>query len=670
MRKHFYSAVAGIAAIAFSTVYAENHTQVVDPEELTVTAAPLADLLQPAQIISGDELLLKTSPTLGETLANEPGLSSSYFGPASSRPIIRGLSGSRVTMLTDSASTLDVSDVSPDHSVTVETLIADQVEVIRGPATLLYGSTAAGGIVNVTDSRIPKQTSDEPISGAVEVRGDTAAEENTIVFRLDGGSGSFAWHLDGFDRETENIEIDGFATADPAERPAEEESGELANSYSESDGYSGGVSWVGDRGYLGASVTVYDTTYGLPGPEEEEGGPPEPELFEGPFIDLEQVRTGVRGEYKFADGFLESARFVLGVNDYEHEEIEPSGEVATTFDNEQIQLRLEAVHNPAAGLRGAFGLQYDDRDFSAVGEEAFVTPTETEAVGLFVVEEMDMDWGLLQFGARIESLEHENATLEDYDDEAWSFSAGGIINIGDKDELIVNLSRTQRNPNSEELYSDGAHIATRQYEVGLIAAGGDATTEDATNIELGLRRDTGDVTWEAWLYFYDFSDYIYQDLTGDEVDDLPEAVYTQDDAEFFGGEAAVSFPLWSGGALDKKMRVFADFVNADLDDGGDLPRIPPWRLGINLDLGNDTWNAGLDVIYHAEQDDISSFETDEYTMVNADLLYRLESGETEWELFLRGTNLTDEDARRSTSFLAAYAPLPGRSWHAGARLKF
>ena len=672
-----------LAVVAAPAVYAANDSgdataddttdRVTNtPEEITVTAVPLADFLQPTQVLSGDELVLKNAPTLGETLANELGVSSSYFGPAASRPIIRGLSGSRVTMLTDSASSLDVSDVSPDHAVAIETLLADQIEVIRGPASLLYGSTAAGGIINVVDSRIPKAPSEQPVGGAIEVRGDTAAEERAVVGRLDGGVGAFAWHLDGFTRETENIDIAGFATADPAERSPEEQSGTLANSYSETDGYAGGLSWVGDRGYLGASVSVYESTYGLPGPaEEEEGGEPEPEFFEGPFLDLEQVRTDVRGEYGFVGSPLESARFVLGVNDYQHKEIEPSGEVATTFDNEQYQLRLEAVHRPLAGLKGAFGIQLDDRDFSAVGEEAFVTPTKTEAVGVFLLEEADFDWGQLQFGVRAEDLEHDNATLTNYSDTAWSASVGASFNAGLDSELIANLSLTQRNPNSEELYSDGAHIATRQFEIGLLAVpGGSAKTEDAANIELGWRRMQGDILWDVSVYYYDFTDYIYQDLTGDVDDGLPVAVYTQDDAEFIGAEAAVTVPLWSRDKLDNNLRLFGDTVKAELSNGEKLPRIPPWRLGANLDFGGDSWTAGLDVIYYAKQDDISSFNTDAYTMVNASLLYKVPTGAADWELFVRGTNLADENARKSTSSIAAYAPLPGRSLHMGARLAF
>jgi len=636
------------------------------PEELTVTAVSLPGLLQPYQVLSGEELLLKTAPTLGETLASEPGISSTYFGPAASRPIIRGLSGSRVTMLQDSASSLDVADVSPDHAVPIETLLADQVEIIRGPSSLLYGSTAAGGLVNVVDNRIPSAPAETPVSGAVEVRGDTAAEERTVVGRLDGGVGAFAWHLDGFTRKTEDIEIAGFATADPAERPADEKPGKLANSYSESDGVTGGLSWVDEQFYLGASLNYYKTNYGLPGPLEEPLDPSDP--YAGPFIDLKQVRTDVRGEYRFQDAWIESTRLVLGVNDYEHQEIEPSGEVATTFNNDAVQLRLEALHRKTLGLKGVFGIQVDDRDFSAVGEEAFVAPTKTDAVGLFLMEEADFAWGQLQLGARYEDLEHKNQEFSDYSNGALSFSVGAAVNVGLSSQIIANLSSTQRNPNTEELYSNGEHIATRQEEIGLLVAGDTASTEDSINVELAWRRTDGDVTWDVSGFYYDFTDYVYQDIA--DGPDLPIATYTQANADFVGGEAAVSFPLFARTRFDNSLRLFADVVKAELANGDKLPRIPPWRTGVNFDFGMQSWTAGLDVIYHAKQDDISSFNTDAYTMVNANFLYRLDAGGLDWELFLRGSNLGDEEARKSTSFLAAYAPLPGRSWHAGARLKF
>jgi len=288
-----------------------------------------------------------------------------------------------------------------------------------------------------------------------------------------------------------------------------------------------------------------------------------------------------------------------------------------------------------------------------------------------VLEEADFDWGKLQFGARAEDLKHDNVALATYSNTAWSFSAGGILNAGLDSKFTANLSFTQRNPNTEELYADGAHIATRQFEIGLLAVpGGSATTEDSANIELGWQRDQGNVLWDMSVYYYDFSDYIYLNLTGDVEDDLPVAIYTQRDAEFVGAEVAVTVPLWSREKLDNNLRLFGDTVKAELDNGEKLPYIPPWRMGASFDFGRQSWTAGLDVIYYAKQNDISSFKTAAYTMVNASFLYKIPAGAADWELFVRGTNLADEEARKSTSVIAAYAPLPGRSLHAGVRLAF
>ncbi|MCP4002491.1 MAG: TonB-dependent receptor [Gammaproteobacteria bacterium] len=657
-----------VAATPLSTILAAKPE--TKPEEITVTAVPLGDVLQPTQVLTSEELLLKNAPTLGETLANEPGISSSYFGPAASRPIIRGLSGSRVLMLTDRTSALDASALSPDHAVAIEMLLADKVEIIRGPISLLYGSSAAGGIVNVTDSKIPKDVAERPLSAGVEVRGDTAAEERAIVGRLDGGMGNFAWHIDGFDRKTENLDIPGFATADPAERSVDEVSGTLPNSYSDSDGYSVGISWVGDRGFLGASISGFKSKYGLPGPEEDEGGG-DPVVFEGAFLDMDQTRLDIRSEYSLQSDGFKAVKFAFATNSYQHKEIEPSGEVATTFDNDQWQARVEAVHNQIAGFDGALGLQLDYRDFSAEGEEAFIAPTKTKGLGLFIAEEREFEWGGMSLGARAEPLEHTNAVFEDYDKIAFSLAGGVDFDIPGENDFTVNLSYTQRNPSTEELYSDGAHIATRQYEVGLLAvSGGRVTTEDSLNIELGLVRTAGQLQWDVSVFYYDIADYIYQDLTGVVIDDLPEAVYTQADADFYGAEGALSFPLWESTSLAPNLRLFGDFVKAELKDGSKLPRIPPWRLGANFVIGPESWKIGLDTIYNAKQSDISSFQTNDYTMVNMSFTYNLDFARSDWQLFLRGTNLADETARKSTSFLAAYAPLPGRSLHAGFRASF
>ncbi len=657
------------AGSAAATLAAETSPRLRD--EIVVTVTPLDDVVQPAMVLDGANLLLRVAPTLGETLDRELGVSSSYFGPASSRPVIRGLSGSRVTVLTDAVATLDVSDISPDHAVTVEPLLADGIEIIRGPATLQFGSAAAGGVVNVLDSRVPSVLPEGPVVGRLEVRGNTAADLGAVVGRLDGALGSFAWHLDGFDRETDDLDIPDFATADAAERSPDEERGTLRNSYSNSSGTAAGLSWIAERGYLGIGVSTLDNTYGLPGPEEEAGMPGEELPFPGPFLDMEQTRIDVRAEYR-PGGFFESLKLAFGTNDYTHTEIEPTGEPATEFNNDANQWRAEAVHASVAGWRGVLGLQIDDRDFSALGAEAFIPETSTRSQGLFLTEQRDTRWGYLQAGARVEPLKHDvSGALPDYDKTAVSAAVGIAWNLATDYRVTSNLSRTERHPAAEELYANGAHLATRQFEIGLLAEPfGVATDEVSTNLDVGLARRLGAVQWSIAVFYNDIADYIYQQVTADLEDGLPVAPYAQDDANFWGAEAEVKFPVFENHAWRSTGRLFADYVAAELDNGDDLPRIPPLRAGLELATSRGPWSLGFDATYHAAQGRVSSFRTDAFTLLNANVTWQAPSGPLNWQLFLRGTNLADEDARRSASVLAAFVPLPARSAEAGLRVRF
>ncbi len=638
--------------------------------EVLVTVTPLDDVVQPVQVLDNADLLLRRAPTLGETLERQLGVSSSYFGPAASRPVVRGLGGSRVAVLANGISTLDVSDISPDHAATLEPLLVDSIEIIRGPATLQFGSAAAGGVVNVLDGRVPSTLPEAPLTGQAEIRGGTAADERAAVARLDGAVGSFGWHVSGFDRETDDLEIPGFATADPAARFPDEPRGSLRNSYSESDGFNAGLSFIGDKGFVGLGISTLDGTYGLPGPEEEEGGEEEA-LFPGPYLDLEQTRVDVRGRYR-TGGIVESLNFLFATNDYTHTEIEPSGEPATVFDNDAWQGRIEAVHAPCSGWRGVLGVQLDSRDFAAVGEEAFIPETRTRTQGMFLTEQRGMPWGYVEAGVRVELLDHRpGASLPAYDETAVSGAIGLAWNVAGPYQLTSSLSRTERHPAAEELYANGAHIATRQFEIGLLAEpGGTADLEVSTNLDLGFARRAGSLEWLVTLFYNDIDDYIYQAVTDVEVDGLPVAPHVQADARFWGAEAELTVPLPAKRAWQSTARVFADVVFAELDDGSDLPRIPPLRTGLELATQRGPWGLAVDATWHAKQDRISSFQTDAFTLVNASATYEFAGGPFTWSLFVRGTNLTDDDARRAASFLAAYAPLPGRGLEAGFRSRF
>lgn len=639
-------------------------------EEIVVTASPLGSLIQAADVLDADDLLVRGTSSMGELLADEPGVSSSYFGPAASQPVIRGLGGGRVSVLTDRVSSLDASDASPDHAIAIEPILAEDVEIIRGPAALLFGSAAWGGVVNVLDGRIPQRPADESLKGLFEIRGDTAADERAVVGRLDGGAGSYAWHIDAYDKTTNDVEISGFATADPLLRPDDEVADVLHNSYSESSGQSVGLTWfAGDSGFLGFSINETRNDYGLPGPAEEEDDE-EPAIYPGPWLSLDQRRLDLRGEWR-PEGRWESIKIAAGKNDYEHAEIEPSGHVGTVFLNDAWQFRADLGHADIAGFSGAVGLMVEDRDFSAIGDEAFIPQTDSSSQGLFILEERDEQWGELQIGARVESAKRSaSGETVSYAATAVSLAAGLRRQVQDNSHLVVNVTRTQRHPGVEELFSNGAHVATRQFEVGLIAAGEQPKKETANGIEAGYHYHVKNMEWALTVYRNHISNYIYQQLPGELIDGLPVAIYSQATAFFTGFEAEISMQHdWRQGVI-METRLFSDFVKAELSGGEYLPRIPPGRVGAELHWLGDGWSVGVDAIWHARQHRISSFKTSSFTQLGAHLVYDLGSSATNWQLFLRGSNLLDEAGRRASSVLAAYAPLPGRSLHAGLRLSF
>jgi len=659
MNNRFTLSVLALTSMHATAVFAGGH----ETEELIVTA-PTGQTLQPTQVLEGSELTLLKATTLGETLQNEPGISSSAYGKGAGRPVIRGQGGPRVQVLDNNIGTLDVSALSPDHNPTVEPLLVDRIEVIRGPATLSYGSAAAAGVVNVLDGRIPSDSDAASLSGAVEIRGDTVADSKAFVGRLDGRSGQFAWHLDAMTGDSDNYDIDGFATADPAERPANEPEGIQPNSFTDTDAYAAGASWLSDNGYTGISVSSYETEYGLVGPEATIDG--------GPFIDMEQTRVDIRGEYTF-DGFFSDVRFALGVNDYEHAEFEEDGGLGTQFDNDEWEARFETGHQAIGALEGTIGLQLNNRDFSAIGDEAFVAPTEVNRLGLFVIENMDTSLGNLQFGLRLDTADYENTDEADFDETAFSAAIGLTRPVAEDYEFVANVSLNERIPDIEELYADGLHIATNQFETGLIAQGLGVDKELATNFDAGFSKVTGRLRWSVKGFYTSYSDYVYQRIDGTVLEDGEEfdnALYTQDDADFWGAEAELAYDVVDNENYKLTAVLLGDFVEAELDDGSDLPRIPPSRFGGALEYVSGPLRSNLRALHHAKQNDISSFNTDSYTLVSLDAFYAFSAQSLDWEVFVKGNNLLDEDARSSTSFVAAFSKLPGRNFEAGVRVKF
>jgi iron complex outermembrane receptor protein len=639
-----------------------------DPmDEVVITATALhkssLEVAQPTSVLTGDALIRDRGTSVGEALANTPGISATWFGPQASRPIIRGQSGERVQVSEDGAESLDVAALSADHAVTIDPLLAERVEVLRGPATLLYGNGAAGGLVNVLVQRVPEQAYPD-VEGAAEVRGNSALGERALAARVDGGLAGWSFHADAYARDTDDVEIADYALSRAARdsggfTPEEiaASRGRIANSASELRGGALGVSRVGSAGFAGLAVSRFETRYGIPGPEA------------GVSIDMNQSRLDFNSDWHEPLAWLDSAHLRASFNRYEHAELEPGGEVGTQFDQDGLSLRLAVDTAELAGWRGSWGVQFRDVDFSALGEEAFVPASVTRNLGVFAYEERAFGPVTVELGGRLEQQEiAAGDDLPEYDSARASFAGGVVWKFAPGWSTALNATSTTRHPTSTELFADGPHVAVQRFEIGAVSL----RPERSTTLDLSLRHQG-----EAWsvaltAFHSDYTDYIYSELTGDVQDDLPVAVYLQDQARFSGFEAELELPAVELAGGKWVARLIADAVRAELADGADLPQIPPLRMGADLRYSRQALTAGITAHRYRTQDRVAGGElpTAGYTLLSAHASWRSSAGERGWLLYLRGENLLDEDARRHSSPLKEFAPLPGRSLGAGVRLEF
>lgn len=653
-------------------------------EHVVVTSHPLSaeGLALSSEVLEGEELARKLESSIGETVGRQPGVHAASFGQAASRPVIHGLSGPRVRLMEDRIDSLDASVTSADHAVGIEPFVADRIEVLKGPSALLYGSGAIGGVVDVHTGRIPHETG--PLSGRLEARAGDNGERRTAAGRLDGGSGPLAWHLDGFTRDADPYEIPGYAesarmralraeSGDAEHEARETAEGRLPGSDLEARGGAAGFSVIGERGFAGLAISRLTADYGLPGGHDhghdDHAGEPA-HGHELPRVDLEQTRLDL--EAALADplpGF-ESANLRIGVNDYRHRELE-GREVATTFDNEAMEARLELTHRPVADWEGAIGLQFTDRDFSAEGEEAFIAPVDTRSLGLFWVGERPFDAFDLEAGLRLERVEVDSASAPRETFRVGAASLGLILPFGEAWSLGLLADYAERAPIAEELYSFGPHLTTRSFEVGDPSLDPERVASVALNLRYAGER------WflDATTYYNRFEDFIYQTPTGTERDGLPVFAYRQDDARFVGVDAQVSATVaeWSAGKLELSARFDTVAGTVDVNGNDDLPRIPPTRYAIGL---RGEWRMLRGSVEHMRvraQHDVADHElpTGGYDDLRAFLGADLALGRgLRATLFLQGRNLTNDDQRQHTSFVKDLAPLPGRTVEAGLRLHF
>ncbi len=658
---------------------------------VTAIGEDLDKISAPYSVISGDDVVARGAGTLGEALSGLPGVHADTFGGGSSRPVIRGHVGPRVKVLSDSTSVLDASDISPDHAVTVDPLLGDRIEVLRGPATLLYGGGAIGGVVNVLDDKIATRLPDNGLEGKLVIRGNTVADEQAFAGAITGQVGSnLVLHAEGSYRDADDYRARGL------------DESKIDGTFSRSRNASVGASWVSDKGYMGLAYSYREDDYGLPGHSHEYeschphgsalhcGGHDDGhdddhdhdhdhEHEEVPTINLVSKRVDLRGEYHDPFAGFKRIRFRASHTDYRHDEME-EGEVATTFANKGYESRVELEHVPLGSWKGVFGLQHADSRFSADGSEAFMPKVDTRSTGVFVVEhfEPNEQWHF-ELGARHEWLKHQ--PIDDarsrpaLDDTATSFSGAIIWTFQPGTSLTLSAAHSERLPHAQELYARGVHLATNTYECGLLpnrfTCGGaandaDLSKESSRNFELILRRNTGPLNFSIGAYSNSIDDYIYAH-TLDRFEDFRLIKYAQRDAEFRGIEAEVGYRFNE----TLSATVFGDRVHAKFaGDGGYVPRIPGSRFGGRIDAEWGALDGELEMYRVARQDNIADFEsvTPSYDMLNLSISYRLGDGRS--RLFLRGSNLLDERIWNHASFLASAVPLPGRNLSVGFSYTF
>ena len=638
-----------------------------------------AETAMPVTVLSGEELRRAASSTLGDTLSFSPGLANASFGPGVGQPVIRGQQGARVTILQNGTSSADASNLSADHAVAVEAMLADSIEILRGPATLLYGGGAIGGVVNVLDNRIPA-TLEEGVTAGMEYRHNTASEMDTVVVRSDMGQGPFAVHLDGLYRDWNNLEIPGQAVRGDQDST----SGYIDNTDGLTKNITLGSSYHFDDGFVGVAVSHLENEYGIPGGahahEEEEDGHEDHDEYDeegGVRLDVEQTRYDAALHWHNPVTNLEVLRGFLTYTDYEHREIEPTGEVGTLYSNETWEGRLELVHAPWGPLHGVFGLQAKDGQFSALGEEAFIPVTDSQGLGVFLMEDLHRDKLTFEAGVRLDWDERDPEELTRASRDFVSFSLSGAMQWELNEQWLfgVALSRAERAPAIEELYSNVAaagldelvvHAATGSIEIG----DPDLDSEVSNNIDLSLHWSQSLNSIDLTVFYNDFSDYINLLNTGQSVGDTPILRYVGDSAQFYGLELSSRFELitLAGGQL--VLGLFGDIIRGELKRAGDVPRLPPYQVGARMAWAGQNSELWARVVNAGAQDRPGENEesTRGYTRWDIGADFEIPMQQKTLVVFLELKNITDEEIRLSTSFLRDVAPEAGRSVELGMRL--
>ena len=642
-------------------VYSE---EVKTIEELTVSASPiglqsLEHRAAPFTILDGEELRGRQDSTVGETLSNIPGVTTDRFSPLASRPVIRGLGGKRVHILENGVGAMDVTTISADHVTTIEPIQAEKIEIIRGPATLLYGSEAIGGLINVMTNRIPEYVPEE-FNGSIYSSYNLNPLEKLVSMQTDGGHDKFAFHLDFTKRDARNYES---------------KNGQVDNTFYDTSNFNFGTSYVDTWGFLGISYGHFDSTHGIPiNPEDPS---------ELPFLETEQDRIDLASKINKPFPGIETAALQVGYNDYTHTEFEEVGEAGTVFDNEQFDTRIELQHTKIGMFVGVIGTQFGYKNTSAVGEEAFLPKTKTENIGVFILEETDItDSVHLDIGGRFDHEANDPTNASEISNDMYSISTGLTWDISGSTVVGITVGRSQRGPTAAELFSNGPHVATGTFEIGVSTL----DVETTNSLDLSMRKTHGIWMWNLNLFTNHVEDFVFlegQDLNGDGAIDLVNETntgagefqllqYNQDDLFMYGFETSLDVNLFKGNHGQLDLNLFADYVRAELDDGGNLSRISPARFGSGLNYNYKKFKYGINFTNIFEQKNNGRLETDTdgYSVLNMNANYNVLSGKQDLNIFLKMTNILDEDGRLHTSFIKDRAPIMGRSLMVGLQVNF
>lgn len=630
-----------------------------------VTATPFGNaegdqILSAAKVLAGEDLHNKVGGSLGETLSHELGVSASAFGAGASRPIIRGLEGSRVKVLENGMGVSDISGLSNDHAVATDGPTARQIEILRGPAALLYGSGAIGGLVNVVNDRIPTTVQGAP-TGELEGRYGSVDRSGTGSLSVDGGQGPWAMHVDASARDAGDYRIPGSRFSDGA---ADADGGTLRHSFNRQHSAGVGGAYVGDWGFVGASASAIGNDYGVP-------------TLDASQISMQQRRYDIDSLVKEPFAGFENFKFKSGYTDYKHSELDLDGVAQTKFTNRSLETRLEMSHKPAAGWRGTFGMQTENTNFAALNASDnspdTVPATRSTARALFLVEEHKL--GELDFnaGARYEQVKRspQGQAARDFNLGSWSAGVLWPFTTGYAAGLTVSIA--QRAPTADELYSGGPHDSTNTFDIGNAGM----QKETSRNLELSLQKTTGLWRWKSNLFQNKVKHFVYGEIDGTLVDDegnpggtLRRRQFRQDDATISGAELEVSYNLAHDGV---SWHAFADRSHGRLDGAGSLPLQPATRLGGDIGYRQGPWRAGVTALHALKQDRLAAFETtptDAYTQLDLNLSYTQRVGQNDVTYFALLKNALDQDIRYSTSVLKDIVPLPGRNLVMGVRLRF